>query len=361
MRRRELIAGVAASIAAPRLAISAAPSLGVTLPLTGVQAEVARELEVGYRLAAGESGLDLRILDDESSPAKVAANVRQLGADPNVLALSGIVGTPHAQAGLDAAKDVGLPVVGIRSGAQFLRSGDRSVFHLRSSYEEELDKMVAYCRGAGIERMAILYSDDSFGTTSRDHLVKRLGEARIEVVSSLGVDRNGANIAAAAKQTAEAVRGGLAAVALLLIVKPMVAAATELRVRHKVALPILAMSFTITGNVATSKSQALTGLGLVSAFPLPRIGADLRKRYRMALSAGGMPSVLNESVTAFEGYFYGTVAASAALGAGTRDGLLRKLHGGVSVGELRIDFSKAMVGYQYLEFLLKSRDGLLRA
>ena len=139
------------------------------------------------------------------------------------------------------------------------------------------------------------------------------------------------------------------------------AAATELRVQHKVALPILAMSFTITGNVATSKSQALTGLGLVSAFPLPRIGADLRKRYRMALSAGGMPSVLCESVTAFEGYFYGTVAASAALGAGTRDGLLRRLHGGVSLGDLRIDFSKTMVGYQHLEFLLKSRDGLLRA
>ena len=48
-----------------------------------------------------------------------------------VVALSGIVGTPHAEAGLKAAKAGGLPVVGIRSGARHLRNGEPTVFHLR--------------------------------------------------------------------------------------------------------------------------------------------------------------------------------------------------------------------------------------
>lgn len=361
MKRRALVLCGAASVALPRRALSATPVLGVTLPLSGVQAEVARELETGYRLAAADAGMDIKIMDDASVPDRVADNIKQLAADRAVAALSGIVGTPHAQAGLAAARDAGLPVIGIRSGAQFLRNGDSSVFHLRVSYEDELDKMVAYCRGAGIQRMSLMYSEDSFGVSSRDHLVSRLETAGIALASSIGVERNGSNIVDAARVTAEAVRGGFGAVALLLIVKPMLAAARELRVTHSIALPILAMSFTITGSVASSRDQALSGLGLVSAFPLPRAGVDIRKRYRDALAREGKPAVLAQSVTAYEGYFYGTVAAQALGASGGRDAVARRLHTGMSLGDTRIDFSQDMVGFRYLEFLHKSRDGLLRA
>lgn len=230
MKRRSLLLGAAAAAAAQHgmaSIVSAAggtPTLGVTLPLSGVQAEVAKDLETGYRLAAATAGFSLKVVDDASSPEKVAENVRQMAADPNVLALSGIVGTPHAQAGLAAAKAGGLPVVGIRSGAQFLRNGDPSVFHLRASYEDELDKMVTFCQGVGLKRMAILYSEDSFGTSSRDHLIGRLKAAGIEVVSQVGVERNGANVAQAAAKVAESAKSDFTAIALLLIVKPMLAA-----------------------------------------------------------------------------------------------------------------------------------------
>lgn len=361
MDRRLLVLGAAASMALPRRARAARPVLGMTLPQSGVQAEVARELEVGYRLACAEAGLDLRLMDDASVPDRVADNIRRLAADPAVMALSGIVGTPHAEAGLAAAKDAGLPLIGIRSGAQFLRNGDTSVFHLRVSYEDELDKMVAYCRGVGIQRMAILFSQDSFGTSSSAHLASRLAAAGITLASSIAVERSGANMADAARRTAEAVRGGFGAVALLLIVKPMMEAARALRITHSIALPILAMSFTITGGVATSQDKALSGLGLTSAFPLPRAGGDLRRRFRDALARERQPAALAQSVTAYEGYFYGTVAGRALLGTGGREAVARRLHAGLSLESLRIDFSRDMVGYRHLEFLHKSRDGLLRS
>lgn len=362
MQRRSFLSGLAAStLSLPTWAISG-PSLGITLPLTGVQAEVAKELEIGYKLATAEMGVGLRVLDDQSVPANVEKNVRELAADPSVLALSGIVGTPHAEAGLAVASAAKLPVVGIRSGAQHLRTKFPEVFHLRASYEDEIDKMVDYCRGAGVTKMAILFSEDSFGTTSRDHLIRRLNESNIEVASSIGVDRNGANIEAASKKTVDAMAGGFGAIALLLIVKPMALAAHELRVKHKMTLPILAMSFTITKNIASSKDEALSGLGLVSAFPLPRSGIGFRQQFRQALAEKNLQN-LQESVTAYEGYFYGTVASKAILAAnGQRMGIAKSLTSSVlTVGDARIDFTGGKVGYRYLELLRKGNDGFLRA
>ncbi len=363
MRRRDLILGGATTMALPGLALPATPTLGVTLPLSGVQAQVGKELEIGYRLAAADAGVDIHVMDDEFVPDKVAHNIRLMAARPGVAALSGIVGTPHAQAGLAAAREAGLPVIGIRSGAQLLRDGDASVFHLRVSYEDELDKMVAYCRGMGVQRMAIMHSQDSFGNASHEHLAGGLAAAGIALASSTGVQRDGSNIADAARTAARSVQGGFGAVALLMIVKPMMAAARELRITHGIALPILAMSFTITGDVATSQDKALSGLGLTSAFPLPRAGAgaDIRKRFRDALARERQPAMLGESVTAYEGYFYATVAARAIGSAGGRDAVARRLLAGMSVGTTRIDFSKDMVGHRHLEFVHKSADGLLRA
>ena len=72
MKRRKLLVGSAAALAAPHLALASTPTIGVTLPLTGVQGEVARDLEVGYRLAIAEAGLAVRVMDDESVPEMVA-------------------------------------------------------------------------------------------------------------------------------------------------------------------------------------------------------------------------------------------------------------------------------------------------
>lgn len=69
-----------------------------------------------------------------------------------------------------------------------------------------------------------------------------------------------------------------------------------------------------------------------------------------------------ESVTAYEGYFYGTVAAQAVNGAGSREAVPRRLQAGISLtGGTRIDFSKSKVGYRYLEFFHKSKIGRLVA
>ncbi|UUZ66563.1 ABC transporter substrate-binding protein (plasmid) [Polaromonas sp. P1-6] len=269
----------------------------------------------GYQMAMQASGgrLALKVLDDESKPEKAAQNIKLLAADPSMLAVSGIVGTPHAQASLPVALQYELPIVGIRSGAQSLRNGKEGVYHLRATFEDELDKVAKMCKGGGLSKVAILYSNDSFGTSSRDHLVARLKELGLDATAAVAVERNGENLAQAAEKIAQAVTQTNAAtgIALLLISKPMMQAATLLREKHKLIMPLFAMSFVATKGLTVSENPAFIGLGLVTAFPLPRSNpGKLATQYRTdALQA--KQGDLIESLTAFEGYFYGSVIAES--------------------------------------------------
>jgi branched-chain amino acid transport system substrate-binding protein len=369
MRRRHLIAvGAAAGIGSPSFAAVRTPVIGLSLPISGVQAEVARDLEIGYRLALSATGarVDLQVMDDMSKPDLTAANLRKLADNPAVLVASGVVGTPHAEAAIPVARQTGLPLVGLRSGAQFLRTGQEGVYHLRSTFEAELDKVVAHCVGAGMKEMAILFSNDSFGKSSRDHLVKRLAESGITVISNVSVERGGDNIKSAVASTSQVVKGSHAplGIALLLIAKPMLEAAREIRLNHQIIAPLFAMSFVATRDVATKPDPSLAGLGLVTAFPLPRASAQtmaVNFRRDAARYAPGVDIV--ESLTAFEGYFYGTVAARAVAGQSTRDGVMRELRTGLQLGSgMSITFDNQRVGYRYLEVVRKTADdGKLRS
>lgn len=338
--------------------------LGLTLPLTGPQAEVAKELLAGYQIAlAGAGGqLSLKVIDDMAKPDQVVANVKQLALNPSVIAVSGIVGTPHAQAALPVAIQMGLPVVGIRSGLQALRDGKAGVYHLRSSYDDELQKLAVLCKGGGLSRVAILYSDDSFGAGARDHLVQRLKENGVDAVT-VAADRNGENLEKAAEKIAQEVTKAATptGVALLMISKPMMASAKLLREKHKIVMPIFAMSFVATKALSSSEDPSFNGLGLISAFPLPMTSPQtLAMQYRAHALAAKRGDML-DSLTAFEGYFYGSVVANAAVNSGSREALVKRLENGLMLAGNKVKFDIQRVGFKYLEVIRKSAGEKFRA
>lgn len=367
MKRRSVLAGaVAAAIAHPCVSFASNRVLGLTLPKTGVQAEVARDLELGYRIALESSDVELglKVLDDESNPDKAAENVRLLAADSSVIALSGIVGTPHAQAALPVATKAGLPVVGIRSGASSLRTGAPGIFHLRSSFEDELSKVVTQCSGGGFQHLVVLYSNDSFGTASKDHLLKQMANSGINLLSAIPVERNGSNIPAACETASKQLYGSkvAAGVVLLLIANPMVQAVAELRGKHKIALPLFAMSFTATRTIATQPNPQLAGMGVVDAFPIPWSSrTPLALQFRADAKRLNKPEAI-DSLTSLEGYFYGSVIARAAAHGGGRNALVKTLHSGITVAGQSINFDDNLVGYKFLEVVRKSTfDGRFKA
>lgn len=138
----------------------------------------AAELGVGMRLgilaafeeanrAGGVNGrrLELRSLDDTYEPEDAIANTAALIDSEEVFALIGAVGTPTSRSATPVAAAAGIPYVAPFTGAGFLRDDDwANIVNLRASYAQETEEMVERLTvDLGIERIAVLFQDDSFG------------------------------------------------------------------------------------------------------------------------------------------------------------------------------------------------------
>lgn len=369
MKRRILLQGACASLALASATVRANPRIrvGVPLPFTGVQSEVANDLRAGYEMAfmrAKDSGLNVEPIwaDDEAKADNTARLVDQFARDPSILATTGIVGTPHAKAAVPRAVVGGLPVVGIRSGAIELRDGSRGVYHLRASYSDELTNMVRVIQGAGLSRLAVVYSADAFGTAASAHVEKVAAALGVTVVANEPSDRSGSDVAAA---VAKAVDPAKRATALLLLVLegPMLKGVAHARQSMSFLSPVFCMSFCATRRLAETNEAHLVGLGLVSAFPLPRTDlSELAERFRASAVAWHRPGVIH-SLTAFEGYLYGSVLSAALLRAkdSSRAGLMTALSAPREVGGIRVAFDAKNVGYRYLQLVYKSATGVMRS
>lgn len=138
----------------------------------------AAELGVGMRLgilaafeeanrAGGVNGrrLELRSLDDSYEPEAAIANTAELIDSSEVFALIGAVGTPTSRSATPVAAAADIPYVAPFTGAGFLRNDDwTNIVNLRASYAQETEEMVERLTiDLGIERIAVLFQDDSFG------------------------------------------------------------------------------------------------------------------------------------------------------------------------------------------------------
>ena len=367
-RRRVLLAGITASAIASPIPVRAArrTRLGLVLPLTSVQSAVANELLIGYQMAANHAQslgqeLELVVEDDRSEPARTAVAVRSFALARSITALSGIVGTPHAMASLPEARAAQLPVIGLRSGAASLRDGKPGVYHLRASYEAELTQMLRMVSFT-MPAVSVVYSSDAFGKAALAHLQTISKGHGVEITQTIAADRNGADIERATERAVDR-NGKSQVVILLMITRPALAGIAKARALGFLG-PIFTMSFTAGGEMVSAGPQVVRGVALVSAFPLPRSGVDdLATAFRYEADALGR-SELTSSLTAFEGFTYGTVVARAAAKAtgGSRAELVAGLLAaqGARVGQRTLKFDSSLSGMEFLQFLYFDRDAILR-
>lgn len=128
----------------------------------GIQAAFAEANRAG-----GVNGrrLELVTRDDTYEPELAISNTTELIEEENIFALIGAVGTPTSRSAVPVAEAAGVPYIAPFTGAAFLRDPAlRSVINLRSSYNQETEEMVErLTEDLGIERIAVMYQDDSFG------------------------------------------------------------------------------------------------------------------------------------------------------------------------------------------------------
>ena len=173
---------------------------GQSAAFSGPAQELGTDMRLGIQTAFGEANarggvhgrrLELLSLDDAYEPEGAIANTRQL-IDEGVFALIGAVGTPTSVVAVPIAAEAGVPYVAPFTGAAFLRDPRwDNVINLRASYGQETEAMVAHLiADRGIERIGVMYQDDSFGRAGYTGVMQALATRGMEPVATGVYTRN---------------------------------------------------------------------------------------------------------------------------------------------------------------------------
>jgi branched-chain amino acid transport system substrate-binding protein len=107
--------------------------------------------------------INLVSLDDKFDPKIAAANAKQL-IDQGVISLFLNRGTPHTQQIMPLLTEYKVPLVGPSTGAMVLHKPVHPwLFNVRATYQREAERAIEHLSLIGMERIAIVQVDDSFG------------------------------------------------------------------------------------------------------------------------------------------------------------------------------------------------------
>jgi ABC-type branched-subunit amino acid transport system substrate-binding protein len=144
--------------------------------------------------------LELVTEDDRYEPAVAPTASRKLIEEHKVFALLGYVGTPTGVAHLPVITQAKVPLVGMFTGAEALRTPlNRYVFHVRASYYDETEKIVEQVVSTGGKKISVFYQNDAYGEAGRKGTEIALTKRGMKIYSSGTVERNTLKVEEAVK------------------------------------------------------------------------------------------------------------------------------------------------------------------
>ena len=313
---------------------------GQSAAFSGLSSEFGNDVRLGIEAAfheVNEEGgihgrrLDLIALDDASEPEIAIANTRRLVDKEQVFALIGAVGTANSRFTIPIAVSRGVPYIAPFTGARFLRDPTMTnVINLRASHEQETEAMVSrLIRDLGIDRIAVMYQDDSFGVDGYLGVVKALKRRNMAPVAIGLYPRNTTSVKTALLSLR---RGDPEAVIMIAASK---AVATLITWAHHTGFDPIFVNISFVGSNKLARALGATGVGVfvtqVVPFPAAR-NTVISKAYARALTAYNKKSQLG--FVSFEGYLAGRLAIEALFRAGPepdRDKFLGSLRNANSI------------------------------
>ena len=187
--------------------------IGQTSGFTGAVSASVNEINAGAKLyidSVNEEGgvagqkIELVSLDDKFQVALAVENAKKLIADSKVVALFLNRGTPHAQALIPLLEQGRIPLVAPSTGAMSLHEPVQPfIFNVRATYQREADKVVRHLGMGGLERVAIVYVDDSFGEDAARGAFKVFQEGQKTPAVIAKIDRTKPDYVKVAAEIAE--------------------------------------------------------------------------------------------------------------------------------------------------------------
>ncbi len=286
---------------------------GQSAAFSGPASELGKGMQVGILSAfkeindqGGVNGrrLELVSLDDAYEPEAAILNTHRLIGE-RVFALIGAVGTPTSKSAVPVAEEHDVPYIAPMTGAEYLRNSERrTVINLRASYYQETEEMIErLTTDLGINRIAILYQDDSFGRAGLNGVLLALERRKLSAIGTGIFPRNTVAIKTALVDLRAA---GPEAV---IIVGPYKPTATFIKWARHIGMNSIFMTLSFVGSNALAKELDDQGSGVLvtQVVPFPTGNTvPASASYRAALKA--YDPAATPGFISFEGYLAGRLA-----------------------------------------------------
>lgn len=260
--------------------------------------------------AGGVKGrkLELMTVNDGYEPDKAIANTNKFINEDRVFGLIGEVGTPTSKAAQPIATKAGVPFIGPFTGAGFLRNAEHgNIVNVRATYDQETEAWIEYLtKNLKVERIAILYQDDSFGRVGLSGVTKAMDKRGMKLVAEGTYKRNTVAVKGALLKIRKA---NPQAVVMVGAYKPC---AAFIKLAKKVKMDAKFVNISFVGSKALSKELGKDGEGVIvsQVVPFPHdTNVPLVAAYQKALKAADAKS--EPGFVSLEGYMVGRLVVKA--------------------------------------------------
>lgn len=340
--------------------------LGQSAAFTGPAAQLGIQFHQGAQLwfdhvnaQGGVAGrlIEIRKLDDGYEPERCAANTRSL-IDAGVFALFGYIGTQTCMAALPMVMSERIPFIAPFTGAVSLREAkNKSIFHLRASYEDEMALMVKHLTGLGMKRIAVFYQNDSFGKAGLEGVSKSLALQNLKPVAVASVDRNSVDVKGAVKTLMDAAPDAVVQVSVYKSSAAFIRMARDAGYRGA----LYNTSGVGTQALADELGKAAAGVVVTQVVPSPfDLSLQVSREFNNAVKAAGNNAQITFS--SMEGYLAAKMFTEGLRrgGAATREALVHGLEsiGTQSFGGFNVNLSASShVASKFVEISMLTANG----
>jgi branched-chain amino acid transport system substrate-binding protein len=302
--------------------------------------------------------LDLVTEDDRYEPAVAPAASRKLIEEHKVFALLGYVGTPTGVAHLPVVTQAKVPLVGMFTGAEALRTPlNRYVFHVRASYYDETEKIVEQVVSTGGKKISVFYQNDAYGEAGRKGTDIALTKRGMKIFSSGTVERNTLKVEEAVKTINSTEPDAI------VMVGAYAACAEFIKQMRKAGSGATFYNVSFVGSKALADALGAEGSGVAvsQVVPFPWGSAvPVVKEYQELARKAGFPDY---NFSAMEGFLTAKVMVEGLRRAGknpTREGLvdaLEQMHD-VDLGGFYVSYSpNNHAGSRFVDLTIIGRNG----
>lgn len=291
------------------LLLAAAPAfaqeivIGQSAPLTGANAELGNDIRNGalawFRKVNEAGGLPqgkikLVTLDDRNDAKLSGENTQKLLAEHQPVALFGYASSTLSIPAMPLVQENKVPFFAPFTGADTIRKQNDYVYTIRSTYADEIEKIITFWGNLGNTRVTVLHYDDAVGKQNFETVatvLKQFGKQPVSVAIKRNAEITDANVA-------EVIRSDPQVMVVTTLYAPAAQMIRKLKAANRATM-VTSLSFAGASQLAKALGADATGVSVAIVVPTPRSqSVPVVRECGEAWTAAGYKEAM--SVTALE-------------------------------------------------------------